>query len=196
MATLNNTDRNAVIGGALKASFEPRFNALRLRMNEHLKQYQQENHPHFIKLASDKETLRYLQYLSCTHFTIPTGDGGAIAARPNDWEQPSQKPERWERNTNTKQLSSDDLIITSKIGSQFCIKDAGIISDYHQIWHDLDAAREKLTELLHSYRAREKFAEAFPDLAKHLPPARTPSKLPAVIIDDVRTSLASLGIAA
>jgi len=196
MATLNNNDRNAVIGGALKASFEPRFNALRLRMNENLKQYQQENHPHFIQLASDKKNLPYLQYLSRTRFKIPASDGATEAGQPHDWTQPFSKPERWARNNNTKQLGSDDLIITMAIGSEFCATDALIVSDYHQIWHDLDTAREKLTELLHSYRAREKFAEAFPDLAKHLPPARTPSKLPAIIIDDVRTSLANLGIAA
>lgn len=196
MANLTNDDRNAVIGAALKATFEPRFHALRKRMNDHLKQHQAEKHAHFIKLASDPETLQYLQWHSRTVFYIHMKDGNAYAGQPNDWTQPSTKPERWVTDKNTTKLGSDDLIITSKIGSSFVILDSAIIADYHQLWDDLTAARNKLSELLHSYRVREKFAEAFPDLAKHLPAPRTPNRLPAVIVDDVRANLAALGIAA
>lgn len=196
MANLTNADRDAVIGTALKATFEPRFHALRKRMNDHLKQRQQQEHPRFIQLASDPEALKYLQYHSGTRFCIRTDKGGTNTGMPGIWSEPFRKPEPYKNDQNTRDLISEDVLVTSKIGSSFVILDAGIIADYHQVWDDLTAARSKLSELLHSYRIREKFAEAFPDLAKHLPPTRTPNRLPAVIVDDVRANLAALGIAA
>lgn len=196
MANLTNDDRNAVIGAALKATFEPRFQAPRKRMNDYLKQRQQQEHPRFIQLAGDPETLKYLQYHSGTRFYIRTDKGSANAGMPNTWSEPFRKPEPYKNDLNTRDLISEDVLVTSKIGSSFIIHADAINSDYHQLWDDLTAARSKLSELLHSYRVREKFAEAFPDLAKHLPAPRTPNRLPAVIVDDVRANLAALGIAA
>lgn len=198
MTALSKTDRQAVVGAALKASFEPRFHALNQRMTEHLRQYQQESHPEFIKLTKDPNALPYLQYQTACRFYVPAENAGynAECGMPKIWHEAMETPYRICSGTNASSMFSRDLMVTSKIGTSFTLRDETIIADYRQLWEDLLDAKRQLEQLLYSYRNREKFTEAFPELAKHLPPAKTPARLPAVIIEDVRAKLAKLSIAA
>lgn len=198
MTTINKEDRRAVKHAVLSAAFEPRFNAVQAIMRAHLLIHVESEHPQFVRLYKAKENRPYLQVARSSRFTVPSKTRTVIACRPRNYGEASEAARHSyvTSDENLSTLVAEDIAIPGSFGREFSISDANVIAEYDAVWKDLQAAYYTLSQLLASYKVREKFEKDFPELAKHLPEARQVSRMPAVIVKDVRADLAKFGIPA
>lgn len=190
MTILKNTDRKQVIDKALTEAFAPRFNDFAKRLRARYAEQVAEAHPVFAKLVKNSDARPYLAVSTVREFYV----GGAPVLTPKYGARCEMLIRgEWADREKYVWVQAGDLTVPSDCWKAK-IEDADFSKEYATIWADYGRARETLSELLNSYTVREKFAEDFPELAKYLPPIEVKARLPAVIVADVRSKLAAVGV--
>lgn len=195
MAALKNSDRDDVLRRVLTETFTPRFADIKKQAQVALRANLAAEHPQFVKLVKDVESLKYLAKTNVSRFYLIDGKESVLLASPQ-YGRYVDIPASGNRGSNREDHSTigdDDTVVPQTMG-HFSIDDAKMLKAYKAVWADYVAARGKLSALLYSYATREKFVVDFPEFAKYLPPVVTKAKLPVVIVKDVRRELSKLGV--
>lgn len=202
MASLTNKDREAVKESLLKEAFEPRFNAIKQKVEDCLRQLVKAEHGKFLDLMADESTRGYLArtVIGELGFHDTPNKANFMMVRPRDYGNRADYYEPSSRyyfnaDKNCQLIKGGDVVIPTKLGGWLC-QDADLLAEYRALWADYDKAYSTLDAALSSFRTREKFAEAFPEFAKRLPPAKQKAGLPVVIASNVLADLAAVGVPA
>ena len=152
----------------------------------------------FLELVNDKECEKYVGRYSVSRIQIKNTDkeNVVIAYQPIYGLAECVPTGRYL--TSVEEKLVENVKITSfKVPynmTTIVIDDCQLYDQYLDLWGRYSQAREALLALCLSYRSQDKFVADFPEYKKYLPPKAVVAKLPTVIIDDVRSSLAELGI--
>lgn len=190
MTVLKNVERKQVIDRALRDSFAPRFSAFAECLRGRYAEQIAKEHPVFSKLVKNADARPYLAVSTVREFYV---DGTpALTPKYGAWcEMPTRQ--EWVDREKYSWVQAGDLTVPADCWKAK-INDTGLSKEYAAIWTDYSGAIRTLSELLGSYNVREKFEEDFPELAKYLPAIEVKARLPAVIVADVRTKLAAVGV--
>lgn len=202
MAALTNADRDAVKFSLLKEAFEPRFNAIAARAEDQLRALVKAEHSKFLQLLADPATKGYIASTVQNEIALfdAGNNEGFMMVRPRDYSKRAEYHEPRSRfhtrdDNNYSLVKGGNVVIPTKLGSWRC-EDPALIAEYRATWDDYAKAYSTLDATLASFRTREKFAEAFPEFAKCLPPAKQKVGLPVVIASNVLADLAAVGVPA
>lgn len=189
MTILKNTDRKQVIDKALEDAFAPRFNEFAKRLRARYAAQIAEAHPVFAKLVKNSDARPYLAVSTVREFYL----GGRPVLTPKYGARCELPEAGWIDRDLYAWVQGSDMAVPADCWKAK-IEDADFSAEYIGLWRGCAVARTTLSELLNSYAVREKFAEDFPELAKYLPPIEVKARLPAVIVADVRSKLAAVGV--
>lgn len=190
MTILKNSDRKQVIDRALTESFAPRFALFSEILRAKYAEQVTAEHPVFAKLIKNPDVRPYLAVSTVREFFL----NGAPVLTPKYGARCEAlvKGERVDREKYSWVQAGEASVPTDCWKAK--IEDADLFAEYHTLWNEYARAHETLSSLLNSYSGREKFVEDFPELAKYLPPVEVKARLPAVIVADVRSKLAAVGV--
>lgn len=152
----------------------------------------------FIELINDEEAKEFVSSYSIAEVEISSADKSqkAIACQPQygvAHYMPTGSYLSERDRSVVERLKFSAIKVPYKLTS-ITIEDDALLERYIDLWDRYLKAREQLQSLCLSYRSRDKFAEDFPEYKKYLPPKKVAAKMPAVIVADVRSKLAELGV--
>lgn len=151
----------------------------------------------FIELMSDEDSKEFVSAYSLSEIKIITPDESTtvLVCQPiyglSSYMPGSYLSEKDKR--VVERLKITNIKVPYKLTTTIIIN-IDLFNRYLDLWDRYLKAREQLQSLCFSYRSRDKFAADFPEYKKYLPPKVVITKLPTVIVDDVRNSLSALGV--
>lgn len=196
MTILKITDRAEILRIVLTKSFEPKFNKVRDKIQQKVKDALAKDHSVFCKLYADEEARKYLAVGRVRSVCFMLPGGRACSASPVFGKFADMPENNYNLDREYYSSLKPDDIYTPTALHELNITDKTLTQLYVKTWADYSAAERKLSALLNSYATREKLSVDFPEFAKHLPRCETKAKLPAIIVKDVRKELSALGVPA
>lgn len=193
---ITNAQRNGFLESVLRSTFQPRFEALWVKVDALAKAEVERQHPHWVRGRKDKDLL---PYIGASH-GVYVKFGDHYARKPTRWhgvvvslvdcEYSIRYNNDGVRDYESPVSHPQYQVVQLKIS-----EDDVMCSEHRAIWADFAAAQETLTATIFAYNNRAKFEVDFPDLAKHLPkPAKVVGTAIAVQVGDVMEKLAKVGI--
>lgn len=197
MSTLKKSDREEVLRAVLTETFKPQFEDIARRLQIDLRAHLVKEHPRFLELLKDQQSVRYVATGYVRDFKVKVDDEnthtmkmpefGLRASMPNGRYMTSGERSAY------RSMSDPDTVTPSDF-YQHDIHDSKLIKAYVKLWESYVAAYDKLATILRSYTTQEKFVEDFHEFDKYLPEPTVKAHPPAVIVKTARAELRKLGI--
>lgn len=187
--------RAEFVGEALKSTFEPRFDALKEKLEPLVKKMVEDQHPHFVRAHADKNIRKYMAISDSETVRLC----GVLVIEPNNSGVKIQERHVTEGRTSYSYgLTCMHFQVANPAyqRTDINITDEALTAEYKGIWADYFVAQETLSSTIAAYATVEKFSADFPALVQFLPVAPSTVRALAVRVEDVTEKLANVGIPA